>query len=201
MSGAASAPRIEDDEALLARFAPLIRSTVAARIRRAPATLLPEDLAGAAALGLLQAVRGARQRGERFDAYVTGRIRGAVFDEMRRQDWLPKRMRRELRDAGIRGAFFVSYEESAHAASREPPDEPPQLVGRLRVWLEGAFAALPPREADVLRARYGREESMPTIARRMGIKPPRVWQLHDRALERLRESFAKHSAAVGCAEP
>ena len=61
----------------------------------------------------------------------------------------------------------------------------------LREVLEAAVAGLEPREREILRARFGRDDQdIPTleeIGRRMGISRERVRQLERRALTRLRE--------------
>jgi len=62
--------------------------------RRVPATVRPEDLEGAALLGLTEAAGRFDQRHpDAFVAFAARRIRGAVLDELRRHDPLSRRGR------------------------------------------------------------------------------------------------------------
>lgn len=63
--------------------------------RRCPGWVSREDLVGAAMLGLTEAAeRFDRERGEPFQSFAEKRIRGAIQDELRRGDILPRRVRR-----------------------------------------------------------------------------------------------------------
>jgi RNA polymerase sigma factor for flagellar operon FliA len=56
-----------------------------------PPHIDPEDLFSAGLVGLLNAVRNFNPSGgSSFDSYARVRIRGAVFDELRRLDWIPR---------------------------------------------------------------------------------------------------------------
>jgi RNA polymerase sigma factor for flagellar operon FliA len=62
--------------------------------RRLPDWLTQDDIVAAAMVGLSEAaVRFNATRGESFVAFAEKRIRGAVFDELRRGDILPRRVR------------------------------------------------------------------------------------------------------------
>ena len=56
-----------------------------------PSHLSMDDLYGAGLVGLLNAVRRFDPKGgSSFEAYTRVRIRGAIFDELRRLDWVPR---------------------------------------------------------------------------------------------------------------
>lgn len=56
------------------------------------------DLYGAGLIGLIQAVDNFdRGRGIKFETYAIPRIRGAILDELRAQDWFPRSLRRKAR--------------------------------------------------------------------------------------------------------
>lgn len=58
-----------------------------------------DELVSAGTLGLIQAVDSFdRSRGLSFSTYAVPRIRGAILDELRRQDHLPRNVRRRARD-------------------------------------------------------------------------------------------------------
>lgn len=90
------------DRAVLERIVRACRDTVAARAARLaarlPAHVDAADLCDAGMWGLLQAVATyAPARGERFAAWAELRVRGAMLDELRRADFVPRGLRRRLR--------------------------------------------------------------------------------------------------------
>lgn len=74
---------------------------LAARIAsRLPKHLRLDDLFSAGLLGYLAAVDDYDpERGVTFSSYASHRIRGAIFDELRRLDWVPRGVRERMRDA------------------------------------------------------------------------------------------------------
>jgi len=57
-----------------------------------------KDLVSAGLLGLIQAVDNYDyRRGNKFETYAIPRIRGAILDELRTQDWFPRSLRRKAR--------------------------------------------------------------------------------------------------------
>ena len=69
--------------------------------RRCPEWIAREDLVAAGMLGLTEAAeRYDANRNEPFLAFAEKRIRGAVIDELRRGDVMPRRMRRMARKIG-----------------------------------------------------------------------------------------------------
>ena len=70
--------------------------------RRCPDWIAREDLMGAALLGLTEAAnRYDANRNEPFLAFAEKRIRGAVLDELRRGDIMPRRARAMARKIGL----------------------------------------------------------------------------------------------------
>lgn len=60
-----------------------------------------DELVSAGAIGLIQAVDSFdASRGLSFSTYAVPRIRGAILDELRRQDHVPRNVRRRTRDIG-----------------------------------------------------------------------------------------------------
>jgi len=85
---------------------------------RLPGHLGVDDLYSAGLLGFLGAIDDYDpDRGVEFGAYATPRIRGAIFDELRRLDVVPRRVRRRIRDAE-RAIDILS-----HRLGRPPTDE------------------------------------------------------------------------------
>ena len=114
----AHAVRDPSRERLIAEHMEMARRIALRVARRTPSWLSDEDLLAAAMVGLAEAAeRYDEGRGEPFVAFAEKRIRGAVLDELRRGDVLPRRARWAARKVSetIRG-----LEQSLH---RSPEDE------------------------------------------------------------------------------
>lgn len=83
--------RSELREELITAYAPLARFVVG-RLGIPPTSLLDtEDLISYGMIGLINAIdRFDPGRGVRFEAFATPRIRGAVIDQLRQLNWLPR---------------------------------------------------------------------------------------------------------------
>ncbi len=80
------------------RYAPLVRRIAHYMIARLPANVDLGDVTQAGMLGLLDAIsRYEETQGAQFETYAAQRIRGAIVDELRRNDWLPRSLRRNMR--------------------------------------------------------------------------------------------------------
>jgi RNA polymerase sigma factor for flagellar operon FliA len=88
-------PTAEDS---LAQYAPLVRKLALQLLARLPASVLLDDLIQAGMIGLLDAMRRYQESPDaQFETYATARIRGAMLDELRSQDWLPRSVRSKSR--------------------------------------------------------------------------------------------------------
>jgi len=92
------AARAKAETELIQKHMPLVK-TVVGRIQMSlPPHVDPEDLYSAGLIGLLDAIRNYNPRlGSNFPSYARVRIRGAVFDELRRMDWVPRSVHRKAR--------------------------------------------------------------------------------------------------------
>jgi RNA polymerase sigma factor for flagellar operon FliA len=81
-------------ETSLAQYAPLVRKLALQLLARLPASVELDDLIQAGMIGLLDALRRYQESPDaQFETYATARIRGAMLDELRSQDWLPRSVR------------------------------------------------------------------------------------------------------------
>jgi len=79
-----------EDEAVQ-KGLPLVRQVVGRLAMSMPAHVDQDDLYSSGLVGLLNAVRNFDpQGGSTFESYARVRIRGAIFDELRRLDWVPR---------------------------------------------------------------------------------------------------------------
>lgn len=80
------------------RYAPLVRRIAHYMMARLPANVELGDVIQAGMIGLLDAVsRYEETQGAQFETYAAQRIRGAIVDELRHNDWLPRSLRKNMR--------------------------------------------------------------------------------------------------------
>ena len=92
-----SEPGDETRNALVEHYQPLIKQIVRRFGARLPRTVDRGDLFTAGNVGLISAVRGFDpERGVRFESYCELRVKGALLDELRSQDWLPRPWRQKI---------------------------------------------------------------------------------------------------------
>lgn len=85
------ATRAEAEAGLVEQFLPLVKTVVGRLQMSLPAHVDAEDLYSAGLVGLLDAIRHYNPKlGSTFETYARVRIRGAVYDELRRMDWVPR---------------------------------------------------------------------------------------------------------------
>jgi RNA polymerase sigma factor for flagellar operon FliA len=76
---------------LIEQYLPLVKTVVGRLAMTLPAHVNSDDLYSAGLVGLLNAVRRFNPKaGSSFESYARVRIRGAVLDELRRLDWVPR---------------------------------------------------------------------------------------------------------------
>ncbi len=79
-------------------YAPLVKRIAYHMMLRMPASVQVEDLIQAGMIGLIEAAQKYdASRGASFETYAGIRIRGAIVDEMRRGDWVPRSVHRNAR--------------------------------------------------------------------------------------------------------
>ncbi len=109
-------PKLRD--ALIERHLALVKYTAMWIAGRLPSHLRVDDLYSAGMLGFLDAVEHYDpERGVSFSAYAGPRIRGAILDDLRRLDCVPRRVRRLIREAER------TIESLMHRLGRAPGEE------------------------------------------------------------------------------
>ncbi|HQC81361.1 MAG TPA: RNA polymerase sigma factor FliA, partial [Accumulibacter sp.] len=83
---------------LIQRYAPLVKRIACHLMARLPASVQIDDLVQNGMLGLLDALgRFEAGMGAQFEVYAAQRVRGAMLDGLRENDWLPRGLRRDCR--------------------------------------------------------------------------------------------------------
>ena len=113
-------------DALILHYAPLV-TAVAGRVgMRLPATVEQADLVSYGMFGLIDAIEKYQlDRSVRFESYASARIRGAIIDELRAMDWVPRSVRTKARSLD---RAYAELEATLHRAPTEA-----ELAARLGV--------------------------------------------------------------------
>ncbi len=89
----------DQKETLLAQHAGLVKKMAYQLKAKLPASVEVDDLIQAGMMGLLDAVnRYEDTHGAQFETYASQRIRGSMLDELRSADWLPRSVRKSMRE-------------------------------------------------------------------------------------------------------
>ncbi len=116
-------------EGLILHYSPLVKF-VAGRIRAGlPRNVDGSDLVSYGTFGLIDAIdKFDLERGFKFETYAVNRIKGAILDELRALDWVPRSVRARARE------IQRSLAELEHALQRTPTDE--ELADHMEMPLE-----------------------------------------------------------------
>src|SRR5689334_19630408 len=93
---------------LVLTFAPLVKYIVYKKLREMPARCEAEDFIACGLEALIHSIeRYDPEKGATLEQFAWTRIHGAVLDELRRQDWAPRSLRRWERDINQAREHFI----------------------------------------------------------------------------------------------
>jgi RNA polymerase sigma factor for flagellar operon FliA len=97
---------------LVLTFAPLVKYIVYRKVREIPARCDVEDFISCGLEALIRALdRYDPEKGATIEQFAWTRIHGAVLDELRRQDWAPRSLRRWERDIARAQTSFLALHD------------------------------------------------------------------------------------------
>jgi RNA polymerase sigma factor FliA len=185
----------------------LVHQVVAPIARRVPASVLRDDLLAAGIYGLVDSLRkNGGDGGSTFEWYARMRIRGAVLDELRAQDWLTRRARDAVNASAqqeqpdVEPVTFVGLDELSTIDEQEflaSSDHDPAATYEAKEMyqlLAHGLDKLPERERKVVGMHYFEEARFKDIGAELGISETRAWQLHARAIGRLKSVLVEQRA-------
>lgn len=106
----------ETRKALLSKYIPLVRNVATRMAMGFPRSVELSDLVSTGVIGLIEAFANFDpERGVKFETYAVPRIRGAILDELRALDWVPRSTRAKSREI-----------ERAHMALENDLGRPPE---------------------------------------------------------------------------
>ncbi|MCL2423788.1 MAG: FliA/WhiG family RNA polymerase sigma factor [Micrococcales bacterium] len=123
-------------EQLIVHYLPLVTAVANRIAARLPSSVDNADLVSYGTFGLIDAIeKYETDRAVRFESYASSRIRGAILDELRALDWVPRSVRSKSR------AIDRAYAELEAELYRRPTqDEVADRLGLTRAELSGALA-------------------------------------------------------------
>ncbi|MDH4285178.1 MAG: sigma-70 family RNA polymerase sigma factor, partial [Gallionellaceae bacterium] len=87
-----------DKDQCVREYAPLVKRIAYHLMAKLPGSVSVDDIIQAGMIGLLEAAsRYDELRGAQFETFASQRIRGAMLDELRQSDWMPRSVRRDMR--------------------------------------------------------------------------------------------------------
>jgi RNA polymerase sigma factor FliA len=185
-------PKMRDR--LVIAYAGIVKHIVYRKIRELPAWCEVDDLLSCGIEALIAAVdRFDPERGATFEQYAWTRVHGAVLDELRRQDWAPRPLRRWERDIAKAREQFTAIHRR-----RPTPDELADAVGIDREHLDKLQQDLQASELTslnslVLDEENSQVERIETIVSDATELDPERATARTQAKEKFRRAFARLS--------
>ena len=125
----------EKREELILKYFPLIKYIAGKLAMRLPPNVSQDDLISSGVIGLMDAVeKFDSSKKIRFKTYAEFRIRGAMLDELRSLDWVPRSIRKKITE------LEKTYEYLEKDLNRPPKDK--EVAGALGISLEKFYKLL-----------------------------------------------------------
>lgn len=126
---------IEERNQIIEKYLPMIQCVAKRISSRLPANIQYQDLISNAVIGLMDAIsKYDSSRNNKFKTYAEFRVRGAILDALRAQDWTP----RSIRDKAKR--IHKVTKELEQKFSRPPTEK--EIASALNISLEDYYSML-----------------------------------------------------------
>ncbi|MBA4370319.1 MAG: RNA polymerase sigma factor WhiG [Coriobacteriaceae bacterium] len=122
-------------ERLILNYSPLVKYVAGRLSSGLPQTVETADLISYGIFGLIDAIeKFDLDRGIKFETYAIARIKGAIIDELRSMDWVPRSVRARARE--IEGAYI----KLENALKRVPEDD--EIAAEMQITVPEFHAIL-----------------------------------------------------------
>ncbi len=108
---------LREREAQIKRYLPLIKKVVSRLMLRYPPIFEEDELIDIGVIGLIEALNRYTPRGITFEQYAELRIRGAILDELRRNDLFSRSLRQQVKQ------FNLMKSRLEHQLGKDPSSE------------------------------------------------------------------------------
>ena len=125
----------ENRDAVIKEFAPMVKYVANRIALRLPPHIEVDDLVSVGVLGLIDAIQKYDPtRGAKFKTYAEFRVRGAILDELRSMDWVPRSVRQKA-------ASMDAVVQKLQAQLGRPPEDD-EVAAELGLSLDDFFSTL-----------------------------------------------------------
>jgi RNA polymerase sigma factor FliA len=124
----------EEKEALIEEFLPFIKYTAYRLSWRMHPQLSVEDLISVGIMGLLDALKRYKEGIVKINTFVEFRIKGAMLDELRSSEWIPKSMKKKI------NSIKKAHAKLEQELGRLPEDD--EIADNLEMPLEEYYRIL-----------------------------------------------------------
>ena len=126
---------VENREAVIKEYAPMVKYVANRIAMRLPPHVEVDDLISVGVLGLIDAIdKYDSTRGAKFKTYAEFRVRGAILDELRSMDWVPRSVRQKA------SSMDGVVQKLQNKLGRRPEDD--EIAKEMGVSLDELFTTL-----------------------------------------------------------
>ena len=195
-------------EKIILEYAPLVKMVAGRLSMYLGYNVEYEDLVSYGIFGLIDAIdKFDALKDVKFETYASLRIRGAILDQIRKMDWIPRTIRQKQKkiDTAIREITnVISLNEFLEQGSEIPNDnnfnrkaqfdEPEAVIERdeLKRILAGALELLTEKERKVIVLYYYEDLTLKEISSILEVSESRTSQLHTRALQKMKSKLGNY---------
>lgn len=173
-------------DALILHYQPLVKYVAGKVGAKLPQSVETDDLISYGTLGLIDAIEKFElDRGWKFETYAMARIKGAILDELRNLDWVPRSVRSQARSidsARTRLEATLHRQPTPSELAAEVGIDEDDLTTVLHDVTSAAVNGFGPDDHDTLEDRHGYRHS--------GIEVDEIRDELTRALEHLNDREA-----------
>ncbi len=125
----------ENREEVIKQYSPMIKYVANRIAMRLPPHIEMDDLVSVGVLGLIDAItKYDPTRGAKFKTYAEFRVRGAILDELRSMDWVPRSVRQKASNVD-------SVVQKLQSKLGRPPEDE-EVAGEMGISLDQFFDTL-----------------------------------------------------------
>jgi RNA polymerase sigma factor FliA len=126
---------VENREAVIKEYAPMVKYVANRIAMRLPPHIEVDDLISVGVLGLIDAIdKYDSSRGAKFKTYAEFRVRGAILDELRSMDWVPRSVRQKA------SSMETVVRKLQNKLGRPPEDD--EIADEMGISLDELFSAV-----------------------------------------------------------
>lgn len=131
-----------EKEQIIKDFLPFIKYTAYRLGKRLPPQMSVNDLISSGVVGLLDSLQRYEEGRVKLSTFVEHRIRGAMLDELRSQDWVPRSVKSKI------AAIKKAHQKLEQELGRPPYDE--EIATKLEITLDEYYKIMQDAHAAVM---------------------------------------------------